>query len=116
MTLLRYDVWTTRIADGWSGCYSLPGRVCRVRDDLGFVRVFEDRQAAERAAHRALLDALNEPAGPVEGEARGVSRRSRWANAEAAEAAGRLFAGLGYGGSGGMANGRQRASLAGEAA
>lgn len=112
MTLLRYDVWATRIADGWSGCYSLPCRVCRVRDDLGFVLVFGDRADAERAAHRALLDALNDPADPVEGEARRVSRRSRWANAEVAEAAGRIFAGLGYGGSGGMASGRQRAAFA----
>ena len=112
MTVLRYDVWATRIADGWSGCYSLPGRVCRVRDDLGFVRVFADRAEAERAAYRALLDALNEPAGPVEGEARRVSRRSRWANAEAAAVAGGLFVGLGYGGSGGMASGRQRAAFA----
>ena len=108
MTLLRYDVWASRIADGWSGCYSLPGRVCRVRDDLGFVRVFAERAEAERAAYRALLEALNEPAGPVDGEARMVSRRSRWANAEAAEVAGRLF--------GGMANGRQRPSLANEVA
>ena len=112
MTLLRYDVWASRIADGWSGCYSLPGRMCRVRDELGLVRVFCRREEAVLAAYRALIDALNDPAGPVTGPARRVSRQSRWAIAGPAEAAERLSGCLVYGGSGGASDWPQRSSKA----
>jgi hypothetical protein len=86
---MTHDVLAVRVGNGWSGRYQLPARgsipakTCSVKDDLGFVRVFTEREAAERAAVRAMLRELNGPAPAVVGKPRSVSRNSRWGRAEA---------------------------------
>jgi len=83
-TVMPHQVSTVRVGNGWAGRYTLPGRTCHVRGDDGLVRVFDDREAAERAAYRAMIAELNGPAGVVEGKARSITRNSRWARANAA--------------------------------
>jgi hypothetical protein len=78
-----YAVHTTRIATGWRGSYTLKGRVCHVRDENGFVRVFDEKEDAEKAAFRAMLRELNGPAPGVVGRARQVTKNSRYSRAEA---------------------------------
>lgn len=82
-SVMPHQVSTVRIRDGWAGRFTLPGRTCHVRGDDGLVRVFDDREAAERAAYKAMIQALNAPLQDVVGPARMVTKTSRWAKADA---------------------------------
>ncbi len=82
-SVMPHQVSTVRVRNGWAGRYTLPGRTCHVRGDDGLVRVFDDREAAERAAYRAMIGELNAPLQPVSGQQRAISKASRWARADA---------------------------------
>lgn len=81
--MLPHGATAVRVRNGWIGQFTIPPRTCHVRDDAGLVRVFGSAEAAERAALKAMVRALNAPAPAVAGKPRAIVRNSRWARADA---------------------------------